>query len=49
MLECPTCRPVWSQGRFPLVPAVLELQPQVVTPRLGHHGETRGTGGVRLS
>ena len=36
------CRAVQSQERFPLAPAVLKLQPQVMTPRPGHRGETRG-------
>lgn len=40
--ERPTCRPVQSQGRFPLAPAVLKLQPQVMIPRPGRRGETRG-------
>ena len=43
------CRAVQSQERFPLAPAVLKLQPQVMTPRPGHRGETGGTGGIRPS
>ena len=52
------CRALQSQERFPLAPAVLKLQPQVMTPRPGHRGETRGdwwyqavleTGGVPAS
>ena len=36
------CMALQSQERFPLAPAVLKLQPQVMTPRPGHRGETRG-------